>query len=782
LARLRRFFGLLPKKEAPSVIADLRNLPPPNSEAGIRLVEDLLKRQDIVAVENLYNQSIQDWRTDWQCALCEIQCKLNPGDNQKLILWLSAYIADKRKDHARKLHAFISQLPMSADEEAHWLDVNVQFNLMNDNITEATALVSKLHEAVPNYPIAWPKIAIMKYFLEHGDTKQVSKIAIELLEAKETSTGAIPSLLEALLSTQDLDFVTEYCLGYVEQEIDLNPEVVNIGARSMLQAGRADLSLRFLLDHADLIRKSPYAWFTLRECVLKLDRYADASAILEDVLEQSGADDVRFRRALLQIDLNDIDGAAKTLSEFTDASSEWAAQLRVLIASLQPEMRGAADAYGAFLDLPYSRTNVAMIYAGNLLGQARTQVELEKVNQVLEAVEETSGTFSGFMDLRIKSLIASGQREAAKAVREKAKSVLRPRALDSFDQYLNMCEGKDKEAGQVSHAATARARNRAVHNASALPVARTFSYDAERDQVLCFCCVFNGVEFVEWFLDYYRTLGVDHFFFVDNASTDGTTEHLAAQDDVSLFIAEGSFKDSAHGVYWINDLMKSYALGKWSFFVDMDEAFVYPMMDQGRSLGDLLNYFDEQGYECTPSLMLDMFSDQGDGGSFADNCYFDNSYLTFPSERAPYKTTQGGFRTRMTGRNMLITKSPLVKVKTSFSYIENNHFHTHLNPSDITTCVLHYKFVGAVSDRIEEALTRKEHFLGATFYKDLKRAIHTSDDNSNDVFCQGPDTLRYGSAQDLVEVGVIETSPAWQSYEGQSDFSDHLLKQKEINV
>jgi hypothetical protein len=162
--------------------------------------------------------------------------------------------------------------------------------------------------------------------------------------------------------------------------------------------------------------------------------------------------------------------------------------------------------------------------------------------------------------------------------------------------------------------------------------------------------------------------------------------------------------------------------------------------------------------------MVDMFSDNGDGGSFEDNCYFDNTYFSFPAERAPYKTTQGGFRTRMTGRNLLITKSPLVKVNAAFSYLENNHFHTHLKPSDITTAVLHYKFVGALSDRIDEAINRKEHFLGATFYKDLKRAIKTPDKKSTTPFSLGPDTMKYNNSSNLLSADVLATSDAWSGF------------------
>jgi len=114
-----------------------------------------------------------------------------------------------------------------------------------------------------------------------------------------------------------------------------------------------------------------------------------------------------------------------------------------------------------------------------------------------------------------------------------------------------------------------------------------------------------------------------------------------------------------------------------------------------------------------------------------------------------------------------------VKVNSSFSFLENNHFHTHLAAADVSTCLLHYKFVGAVSDRIDEAIDRKEHFLGATFYKDLSRAIKTTKHASNDTFSHGPDTLKFSSAQDLVAAGVMKGSHEWLTF---NEDGSHAVK------
>ena len=578
---LKQFFGRHTEKPT-SIRRDLRNFPDPESSEGIAILKALFKAQDVMAIDDLYQQSLQQWNTGWQCALCEVICKLRPEDNHRLILWLTAYISDNRKEHARKLRGFIHHLTLKEEEKALWQDANVHYALMNEDVKTAKKLIAKIQTEDPEYSILWPRVAVVQFHHNRSEYQQAADIAHEILLDPKTSPIAFPILLEALIAAKRFSFVVEFCLRYANEQQALNAEVINMGARAMLYSGRADLSLKFLQDHADLVAQAPYAWFTIRECVLKLDRYEDLRPILETVLESDDSkatetDEVRYQRALLQIDLNDLEAATRTLATFENSQSEWALQLRLLITSLAPKMAAAGEAYSAFLDHPYDRTNAAMIYAGNLLGQASSVRELDKAEQILDVVGIAADQNADFLDLHLKILIALERSEEAKKIHAQSRHILTKTSFDRFEQYFLSLENKQKEARHASQMGAAKARNRALHNGSELPVAKTFSYDPERDQVLCFCCVYNGIEFAQWFLEYYRNLGVDHFFFVDNASNDGTFEFLAEQDDVSLFFAEGSFKDSAHGVYWINDLIKSYAFGKWTFFVDMDEAFIFPV-------------------------------------------------------------------------------------------------------------------------------------------------------------------------------------------------------------
>ncbi|MEX0337920.1 MAG: glycosyltransferase family 2 protein, partial [Arenibacterium sp.] len=82
-----------------------------------------------------------------------------------------------------------------------------------------------------------------------------------------------------------------------------------------------------------------------------------------------------------------------------------------------------------------------------------------------------------------------------------------------------------------------------------------------------------------YFMSYYRDLGVGHFLFVDNDSTDGTLEYLSGQPDVSIWTTKASYKKATYGVDWVNWINRKYAHGHWTLVVDPDEFFIYPFCD-----------------------------------------------------------------------------------------------------------------------------------------------------------------------------------------------------------
>ena len=55
------------------------------------------------------------------------------------------------------------------------------------------------------------------------------------------------------------------------------------------------------------------------------------------------------------------------------------------------------------------------------------------------------------------------------------------------------------------------------------------------DDILLFCTFRNEDVRLPYFLEYYRKLGINHFFMVDNDSNDGGAAFVLEQPDVSLW-------------------------------------------------------------------------------------------------------------------------------------------------------------------------------------------------------------------------------------------------------
>src|SRR5688500_10924282 len=81
-----------------------------------------------------------------------------------------------------------------------------------------------------------------------------------------------------------------------------------------------------------------------------------------------------------------------------------------------------------------------------------------------------------------------------------------------------------------------------------------------------------------YLLTHYRRLGFDHFIFVDNDSTDGTGEYLAAQPDCFVYFTKESFGESGGGagLGWKNLLLEQFCPGRWVLVADADELLVWP--------------------------------------------------------------------------------------------------------------------------------------------------------------------------------------------------------------
>lgn len=501
---------------------------------------------------------------------------------------------------------------------------------------------------------------------------------------------------------------------------------------------------------------------------LQSDRAQDLGRLIDQLERLFGAQsDVLALRCNHAADIGEFDLVTKLLPRLRERS-EWRYHEARIGALCQQGERAAVEA--AFADaLSCGMPDIAarLTLANYYYYYQGTPDGLARAGALIAPLDGRMEDDSGLQRLRLRLRLAAGDRAGCRSTFAALPAGLcQSAALKPFELMFAAEDGAQDAARAGWSRALAENGHIALNARSARPVTELLRYRESPGDVLLFSVIFNGIEFVDWFLETYRALGVDHFFIIDNGSTDGTFEALLKAPDVSLFRQTGSFRDAGCGVAWINHLMRRFGVGHWCFHVDMDEAFVFPHMETGRSLRQFLAYLDQSGAESVPALMIDIYPEQlappaTAQDAFAQSRYIDTDYRSFACEIPPYRFDQGGLRARLSGRSLMMTKAPLVKMRPDLAYIANNHQHTHARIADVSAALLHYKFIGDLMSRVDEAIDRGEHFMAARFYRALRVPLQGATTAS--TLLTSEHSHAYTGPADLLSLGLITSSDLWDS-------------------
>jgi hypothetical protein len=262
------------------------------------------------------------------------------------------------------------------------------------------------------------------------------------------------------------------------------------------------------------------------------------------------------------------------------------------------------------------------------------------------------------------------------------------------------------------------------------------------------------------FLDHYRTLGVCHFLFIDNGSTDGTCELLADEPDVDLLATDAPF-DAARKHGWITRLIREYG-DRWYLLADADEHAVFHGV---ADLAQVARAAQRLGRRRVRGTLLDMYGDKPlaaasrDPGQplLAAYPFFDPDGYVEKGEVA-LTTRTGGPRQRVFSSidpsfAPQLTKYPLFRLSSEETIVSPHYIQPPTAGDDpCWIALLHFKFDADSRARIADAVERRQYWRDSYEYRVYQEAI-TQDPN---LTFMGERSRRFRGTAELVELGIIE--------------------------
>lgn len=295
------------------------------------------------------------------------------------------------------------------------------------------------------------------------------------------------------------------------------------------------------------------------------------------------------------------------------------------------------------------------------------------------------------------------------------------------------------------------------------------------DETVLVCLLKDAEYYLAHLVDHHRAIGVKHFLFIDNGSSDKTREIFATAPDVTVYTNELPAKE--YECLLRADIARSVVQGGWFLFADSDELAMFSR-GENRQLSEFVAYCNAHSYDAVIGQVIDFFSpvslktsadwtyahsvkdfdlystnsitsfDYGDdeGGGFA--WYMRNNTVS----NDKIKFMFGGIRNEVFGESCCLTTHRMVRNAPHIELYTHAHCSGNVTCADFTFLIKHYKFAGKFWER-EKAQVQKSNWDHG---EDQKRMAILHD--QEDFTITGKQQHRFKDTEALIESGFLECS------------------------
>lgn len=296
--------------------------------------------------------------------------------------------------------------------------------------------------------------------------------------------------------------------------------------------------------------------------------------------------------------------------------------------------------------------------------------------------------------------------------------------------------------------------------------------DSGKNDVIVVCLLRNGAPYVASFLKHYRSLGIKHFVFLDNNSTDDTVSHLSREEGVIVLASKAAY--SVYENVMKTYLAQTYCKERWCLCVDIDELFDFPHSNT-LDIGNFFTYLNSNKYNFVVCQMLDMFSDQdldkvniSPGDNLREKFpYYDISavkkskYFAADKQVMRIRMHHGGIRRQFFGTAGGLTKASLFFVQDDIELFWNWHHVKNGKMADISCVLLHYPFHKTFVDKVKEAVESGRYgFLVNDEYQAYFNGIKAH----KNLNFKTPTSRRLNNIEQLIHEEFIVVSNAYLSW------------------